>query len=258
MSIETLSQSADFTARWQRWHDERVARVTAPFGVASLVSTTWLTPRPERIGGVPGLWRAAGPHAVGTGLLRSGYRTAAANVPDEVQLAAGESITDGLREVRGFSRDGVPAVRLLDSTAPGRAHLAGIETYPPDPSWRLPARFEPDDARRVVVAIDGHTSVAPPGGWLVVSYEGIERRLVARRTGQGYHVVFSDATNGSTTYRFRFLSIEAAADGDLVADFNRAYLPPCAFSDAYVCPVPPAENRLELAVRAGERAIRLG
>ena len=48
-------------------------------------------------------------------------------------------------------------------------------------------------------------------------------------------------------------------DADLlvVVDFNRAYLPPCAFSDFYVCPLPPAGNRLSTPIRAGEKNVIL-
>jgi uncharacterized protein len=37
-----------------------------------------------------------------------------------------------------------------------------------------------------------------------------------------------------------------------VVDFNRAYNPPCAFNVYSTCPLPPPENRLDLAVAAGE------
>ena len=49
----------------------------------------------------------------------------------------------------------------------------------------------------------------------------------------------------------------ADADGHVVVDFNRAYLPPCAFSDFYVCPLPPAGNRLDRPIRAGEKKVLL-
>jgi hypothetical protein len=42
-------------------------------------------------------------------------------------------------------------------------------------------------------------------------------------------------------------------DGELTVDFNKAYNPPCAFNDYSTCPLPPAQNRLDLPVRAGEK-----
>jgi hypothetical protein len=66
-------------------------------------------------------------------------------------------------------------------------------------------------------------------------------------------VYFTDATSGRETYRMRYLGIAAASDGSYVLDFNRAYNPACAYSPHYNCPIPPAENRLSVAIRAGER-----
>jgi uncharacterized protein (DUF1684 family) len=66
-------------------------------------------------------------------------------------------------------------------------------------------------------------------------------------------IIFKDLTSESETYAAgRYLSVEL--DGDRVElDFNRAYNPPCAFTPYATCPLPPRENHLELAVRAGER-----
>ena len=67
-------------------------------------------------------------------------------------------------------------------------------------------------------------------------------------------VPFTDATNGRDTYRAgRYLDFEPAAGGRYVLDFNYAYNPYCAYNPAYSCPLPPAENRLSIPVRAGER-----
>jgi uncharacterized protein (DUF1684 family) len=44
-----------------------------------------------------------------------------------------------------------------------------------------------------------------------------------------------------------------SADGRVTLDFNRAYNPPCAYNPYTTCPVPPPQNRLKVAIRAGER-----
>jgi len=68
--------------------------------------------------------------------------------------------------------------------------------------------------------------------------------------------VFSDATSGRQTYGGgRFLSTPPPdADGHVILDFNRATNPPCAFTPHATCPMPPLENRLPVAVTAGEQA----
>ena len=74
--------------------------------------------------------------------------------------------------------------------------------------------------------------------------------------GDELFLVFGDRTNGHGSYGAgRFLyAPRPGADGRLVLDFNRSYNPPCAFTLFATCPLPPAENRLDLAVTAGEKA----
>jgi len=68
-------------------------------------------------------------------------------------------------------------------------------------------------------------------------------------------VLFVDETSGKTTYAAnRSLSVGAPdADGKVVIDFNRATNLPCAYTDHATCPLPPAGNRLPVAVEAGEK-----
>jgi len=68
-------------------------------------------------------------------------------------------------------------------------------------------------------------------------------------------LLFSDATSGVTTYAAnRSLAVAAPAeDGTVALDFNRAVNLPCAFTDLATCPLPPAENHLQVAVEAGEK-----
>jgi uncharacterized protein (DUF1684 family) len=66
--------------------------------------------------------------------------------------------------------------------------------------------------------------------------------------------IFKDATSGKTTYgagRFMYSALPDP-DGMVVLDFNRAYSPPCAFTDFATCPLPPSQNRLAPAIEAGE------
>jgi uncharacterized protein (DUF1684 family) len=66
--------------------------------------------------------------------------------------------------------------------------------------------------------------------------------------------MFRDATNGKSTYSAgRFLYAEAPKNGEVILDFNHAHNPPCAFTAYATCPLPPAQNRLPIAVIAGEK-----
>ena len=67
-------------------------------------------------------------------------------------------------------------------------------------------------------------------------------------------VPFRDLTSGTETYQAgRYLDLELTASGVYTIDFNRAYNPFCYYSSKFDCPYPPAENRLTIPVRAGQR-----
>jgi uncharacterized protein (DUF1684 family) len=76
-------------------------------------------------------------------------------------------------------------------------------------------------------------------------------------------VPFRDTTSGRETYEAgRYLEVElehhAGGVHTTTIDFNLAYNPYCAYSPAYSCPIPPAENRLSVAITAGERVYTAG
>ena len=67
---------------------------------------------------------------------------------------------------------------------------------------------------------------------------------------------FTDETNNKETYgggRYIDLDAKEIVDNHIEIDFNKAYNPYCAYSDGYRCPVPPEDNNLQLAVKAGEK-----
>jgi len=151
------------------------------------------------------------------------------------------------------------AIRLRDPRSPLRTAFNGLRWYPVDASWNVSARFIRYDQPRVLptqnILGDNTASVSP--GEVEFTVNGTTTRLVAFGEGRRLSFVFSDATSGRDTYRLRFLSAEAPdAAGTVTLDFNRAYNPPCAFNPYTTCPLPLAQNRLRVAVTAGEQAYR--
>ena len=75
--------------------------------------------------------------------------------------------------------------------------------------------------------------------------------------GDHLFIPFTDATSGEETYesgRYIDLEIKDIANDKFTIDFNKAYNPYCAYvSGKFNCPIPPAENRLTVAIRAGEK-----
>jgi uncharacterized protein (DUF1684 family) len=79
-------------------------------------------------------------------------------------------------------------------------------------------------------------------------------KFTERRSEGDIFVPFTDPTSGRETYGAgRYLDLEENETGEYILDFNRAYNPYCAYNEEYSCPLPPRENRLSLAITAGEK-----
>ena len=84
--------------------------------------------------------------------------------------------------------------------------------------------------------------------------EGEQVSLTVYATPHGYFIPFVDNQAGKETYGAgRYIDPEELPDGKLLVDFNLAYNPYCAYNEAYSCPLPPAENRIPVAIKAGEK-----
>jgi uncharacterized protein (DUF1684 family) len=86
---------------------------------------------------------------------------------------------------------------------------------------------------------------------------GDEAQLTIFTDGRGYFLPFVDALAGKETYGAgRYLEPEPLPGGRFFVDFNLAYNPYCAYNEHWSCPITPAENRLKVAIRAGERVYK--
>ena len=161
-----------------------------------------------------------------------------------------------------IARDGMLGVRVRDLESPAWKAFDGIESYPFDRSWQIPAHFLPFDTPREMEypTVLGTMRREAAPGVLVFQVEGRQFEMIPfeRSEGTRLFLVFGDETNGRTTYSGgRFLYIDMPDEsGRTVIDFNRAYNPPCAFSDFSTCPQPLPENRLSIEVTAGEKMYR--
>jgi len=151
-------------------------------------------------------------------------------------------------------------IRLLDRESPAIAAFQGLESFPIDPAWKVEAHLERQKDFTVPMPnILGQVEDVPSPGILhFQAPSGEELSLVPIGEGDELFLVFGDKTNGHTTYgggRFLYADAPAADDEDpvVVLDFNRAYNPPCAFTEFATCPLPPRQNKLPIAVEAGEK-----
>jgi uncharacterized protein (DUF1684 family) len=121
-------------------------------------------------------------------------------------------------------------------------------------STSLPFAMETSTERRPMYRKFGELQFTLNGQPLKLSvYQGQD--LMKRPGLEDYlFVPFTDLTNGHGSYgggRYLDLRLPAKGATTMQLDFNRAYNPSCAYSHAFSCPVPPAENRLPVAVPAG-------
>ena len=144
-----------------------------------------------------------------------------------------------------------------------RSTFPGLVYYPVDASARVPT-FLTEDRTGPPVVIELQTSGDERRrmrrvGSLGFTYGGSTLKLTAfadADTGNvdRLFVPFGDLTNTSETYRGgRYLDLDRTSTGLYDLDFNRAYHPYCVYNPSYICPVPPAENRLAISIQAGER-----
>jgi len=151
------------------------------------------------------------------------------------------------------------ALRVKDRRAPTLLAFDGVENYPTDPGWRFEARFIPAEPGQTIEITNvlGQTESMAVGGTVEFERDGRTYRLlgVLEKGVSSLWFLFADRTNGRETYGAgRFLYSNGVPENDrVVVDFNKAYNPPCAFNDYSTCPLPPLQNRLDLAVTAGEK-----
>jgi uncharacterized protein (DUF1684 family) len=177
-------------------------------------------------------------------------------------VACGPRTIETGRYTLRLSHQNMPAVVVLDADAP-RAALTP-DWFPYDPAYRFVVRLVPDEASVTLGSTRERERLATRAGWLEFAVHGVRSRVMALRLNEpgvkpdALDVYFTDATSGRESYRMRYLEVAADRGGRLVLDFNRAYNPACAYSQHYNCPIPPPENQLAVAIRAGERTPRRG
>ena len=149
-------------------------------------------------------------------------------------------------------------VRLLDADSTAAHNFKGMTFYPLDMNYRITATWIPSDGTKTIQVpnVLGDVSAEPVPGVAVFYLNGEELRLTALEgdAKKGLFFVFSDPTSKTDTYPGgRFLDTGSVVDGKVVLDFNRAYSPPCAVTPFATCPLAPKENRLPVAIPAGEK-----
>jgi uncharacterized protein (DUF1684 family) len=288
-SPATPAAAVDHTAEVLAWRERRVGNLRKPDGWLSLVGLHWLIEGEQSVGSGEdnAIVLATGPERLGTMRVSQGklefiadaaardlrLQSLQADAWVDISSAAGVAValqpdsgeqpgriligTDS--SVTPIERGGKLALRVKDANAATRAGFAGIDYFDIDPGWRIEAQWTAYATPQSfeIQNVLGMIEKMPNPGYASFSRNGREYRLypVIEEGEADWFFIFADRTSGRETYGpGRFFYATPVADGEkIVLDFNKAYNPPCAFTEYSTCPLPPPENRLDLAVTAGEK-----
>ena len=270
-------QAADHARPLAEWRTERVAKLKAADGWLNLAGLYWLSEGVNSLGTAAAndvvLPEASAPSKLGEFLVEDGAVTFRAEPGAEV-LYKGEPVEEirvaddqedeptllthgslAWTVIRRMERLGV---RLRDYDHPALNAFQGIESYPADLAWRVEARFKayPEPRQiRVATVVEGLGWEPAVPGTLEFEVGGEQFSLETYESGDELFIVFADATTGDTTYPAgRYLDAALPGPGGTtILDFNKAYNPPCVFSEFATCPLATPRNRLAVAVEAGEK-----
>jgi uncharacterized protein (DUF1684 family) len=268
----------EYRAEIERWRVEREAGLKAEDGWLALVGLHWLEAGANSFGSARDnaiVLPASAPARAGRLEHRAG-RTRVfladgvdARVEDgpahgrELGLGQGARGPDVLRlgslSMFVIRRGDRFALRVRDSESPTRRSFKGLEWFPVDAAYRVAARFVPHASEtRIPIpnVLGGVTRMRSPGT-VVFELGGKSWTLDPVFESDGARelfFIFKDETARKETYGSgRFLYSELPRDGGVVLDFNKAYSPPCAYTEYATCPLPPKQNVLGLRIEAGER-----
>jgi uncharacterized protein (DUF1684 family) len=283
------TEDAAAKARHAAWvkdvRDERAGRLQRlqkPDGWLSLVGMHWLQVGNSRVGSGAdnGTRLDVGPPRLGLVRLERDGRLQFTPEPGVEVTANGEPVTGPVPLVAdvdageagptviGFNKGDASfivikrgdryALRVRDALAPTRSGFPGIAYFDLDPSFRVEATFKahPPGKKIDILNVLGMTEPMDNPGTVTFTHGG--KSFTMEAVDEGDHRLFlnfADRTSGHESYpAARYLYAEYPdASGKTIIDFNKTYNPPCAFTDFATCPLPPPQNRLDLAIRAGEK-----
>jgi uncharacterized protein (DUF1684 family) len=155
-----------------------------------------------------------------------------------------------------IKRDEAYAIRLRDIDSPVRRSFKGLSWYPVKDEYRVVAHLVPFSTPKEVAVpnvLGGAYKMQSPG-LLEFTLRGVKYTLQPVIEDDNLFIIFRDATSNKTTYGAgRFIDADMPVNGEVILDFNKAYNPPCAFTAFATCPLPPSQNRLKVAIEAGEK-----
>jgi uncharacterized protein len=277
-TLDARAGEQSYVSQIDEWHAGRVERLQAEGGWLSVVGLDWIEEGENTIGSDPSsgivLPEGKAPARAGS-IFLDGGRLWIEVLPDVEVLHDGQRVTElelvpdtsegttmltiGTITFFPIARGDRLGLRVRDSDADARRNFTGIDRYPVDEAWKIEARWIPYDPPKEILVANVVGIDEPEMILGAVEFEigGTTFRLdpLADSLEEDLFLIFADQTNGTETYGAgRYLYSKPPDErGRVILDFNKAYNPPCVFTAFATCPLPPLQNRLSIAVTAGEK-----
>jgi len=272
-AIKTLPSEYEMSI--QNWQQQRVNSLTSPNGWLTLVGLYWLKEGINTMGSAATnsiiLPNNAPKHLGSIELLTDSLyfrNLSRATQVNEAKFKEGQIFSDGDGEISTINYKSLFAyvikrgpkygLRLRDTSVAERYSLKKIPSFPINESWKKKARYikPPKGTTIPITNAVGVTEENPVLGYLEFDHNNKTHRLTAIYGGPlQYFLIIADKTTSDQTYgggRFIYVN-KPDAEGYITIDFNKAYNPPCVFTDFATCPLPPKENILPFRIEAGEK-----
>ncbi|MBL9053490.1 MAG: DUF1684 domain-containing protein [Tabrizicola sp.] len=239
------------------WRAARLAALTAPDGWLNLVARIELAPGSYLVGQAQEVALPSGPPLLGRLTLDAeGAHFARPGEAPQPFLPVPDAfpqlrVDPFLLEIHTV--DGSAALRVRDLAL---HPTIALRAFPDAPDWVVRASWESFAPEVAEIAMkDGTSAAVTLTHRACFSHQGQRVTLTPTHWKSGKPMfVFRDATAGETYPACRFLIGDDIEGGEITLDFNRAFTPPCGFTDFAICPLPPPGNILPFRVEAGELA----
>jgi uncharacterized protein (DUF1684 family) len=137
-----------------------------------------------------------------------------------------------------------------------RKDFHGLQYFDENEALRLEVKLEeyPVKEEFAMQTSTGSVQMYSRFGKFSFTVDGQQVELTIYQSENGFFLPFIDSLAGKETYPAgRYLEPEPLPGGRFFVDFNLAYNPYCAYNEMWSCPITPSENRLKVAIRAGEK-----
>jgi uncharacterized protein len=268
---------ASYNSQIIKWRSDRIARLKSDDGWLSLVGLYWLKNGENRFGSDPSneivISGENVPKHAGSFWLEN--QSVRLEVHPGVEISSeGKAVTSMALQSDGDKKPTVLSlgslnffvikrvnrfgIRLKDKESLAIKQFAGLDYFPVNRGWRVQAKFEkysPPKSIPIINVLAMLENQDSPGA-IVFQRDGKTYRLDAiQEEPHELFIIFADSTSGKETYgagRYLYTDMPDTR-GNVIIDFNKAYNPPCAFTNYATCPLPPPQNRLQLRIEAGEK-----